>query len=135
MAESSSACRRATEDGCHAKAIGGCVRAEDRNGGGRRDAGRAAAQRLRALRGPLRCQRGALFRLATYRYDRVAILITTNKSIRDWTELLAGDEALDAAILDRLLHKAHVHSSRLGNGSFRPILLKNSPVPRPIGKS
>ena len=26
----------------------------------------------------------------------------------NWTELLAGDEALTAAILDRLLHKAHV---------------------------
>ena len=35
-------------------------------------------------------------------------LITTNKSIRDWTELLAGDEVLAAAILDRLLHRAHV---------------------------
>jgi DNA replication protein DnaC len=32
----------------------------------------------------------------------------TNKAIRDWTELLAGDEALTAAILDRLLRKAHV---------------------------
>ena len=48
------------------------------------------------------------FRLVTYRYGRGAILITTNKSVRDWTELLAGDEALAAAILDRLLHKAHV---------------------------
>lgn len=48
------------------------------------------------------------FRLVTYRYARGSILITTNKSIRDWTELLAGDEALTAAILDRLLHKAHV---------------------------
>jgi DNA replication protein DnaC len=48
------------------------------------------------------------FRLVTYRYGRGAILITTNKSVRDWTELLAGDEALTAAILDRLLHKAHV---------------------------
>ena len=37
-----------------------------------------------------------------------AILITTNKSVRDWTELLAGDEVLAAAILDRLLHRAHV---------------------------
>ena len=35
-------------------------------------------------------------------------LITTNKSIRDWTELLAGDEVLATAILDRLLHRAHV---------------------------
>jgi DNA replication protein DnaC len=48
------------------------------------------------------------FRLVTYRYARGSILITTNKAIRDWTELLAGDEALTAAILDRLLHKAHV---------------------------
>jgi len=48
------------------------------------------------------------FRLVTYRYGRGAILITTNKAVRDWTELLAGDEALTAAILDRLLHKAHV---------------------------
>lgn len=48
------------------------------------------------------------FRLVTYRYGRGSILISTNKSVRDWTELLAGDEALATAILDRLLHKAHV---------------------------
>lgn len=48
------------------------------------------------------------FRLVSYRYGRGAILITTNKSVRDWTELLAGDEALTTAILDRLLHNAHV---------------------------
>ena len=48
------------------------------------------------------------FRLVTYRYGRGAILITTNKSIREWTELLAGDEVLATAILDRLLHRAHV---------------------------
>ena len=51
---------------------------------------------------------GLFFRLVTYRYGRGAILITTNKAIRDWTELLAGDEVLAAAILDRLLHHAHV---------------------------
>lgn len=48
------------------------------------------------------------FRLVTYRYGRGSMLITTNKSVRDWTEILAGDEALTTAILDRLLHKAHV---------------------------
>ncbi len=48
------------------------------------------------------------FRLVTYRYGRGAILITTNKSVREWTELLAGDEVLAVAILDRLLHHAHV---------------------------
>ncbi len=48
------------------------------------------------------------FRLVSYRYGRGAMVITTNKSIRDWTELLAGDEVLATAILDRLLHHAHV---------------------------
>lgn len=48
------------------------------------------------------------FRLVSYRYGRGAMVITTNKSIRDWTELLAGDEVLATAILDRLLHRSHV---------------------------
>lgn len=48
------------------------------------------------------------FRLVAYRYGRGAILITTNKSVRGWTELLAGDEALATAILDWLSHRAHV---------------------------
>lgn len=48
------------------------------------------------------------FRLVSYRYGCGAMIITNNKSIRDWTELLAGDEALATAILDRLLHRAHV---------------------------
>jgi DNA replication protein DnaC len=45
---------------------------------------------------------------ADFRFGRGAMGITTNKSIRDWTELLAGDEVLATAILDRLLHRAHV---------------------------
>jgi DNA replication protein DnaC len=58
---------------------------------------------------PMTRQEASLFfRLVTYRYGRGAILITTNKSVRDWTELLAGDEVLATAILDRLLHRAHV---------------------------
>ena len=48
------------------------------------------------------------FRLVTHRYNRGAILITTNKSIREWIEFLAGDEVLATAILDRLLHHSHV---------------------------
>ena len=58
---------------------------------------------------PMDRQEASLFfRLVTYRYGRGSILITTNKSVRDWPELLAGDEVLSTAILDRLLHKAHV---------------------------
>jgi DNA replication protein DnaC len=48
------------------------------------------------------------FRLVSYRYQRGSILITSNKSIRDWPEMLAGDETIATAILDRLLHASHV---------------------------
>ena len=35
-------------------------------------------------------------------------MLTTNKGIRSWPEVLAGDEVLAGAILDRLLHSATV---------------------------
>ena len=31
-----------------------------------------------------------------------------HRGTRDWAELLAGDEVLATAILDRLLHRTHV---------------------------
>lgn len=34
--------------------------------------------------------------------------MTTNKHVRDWPEVLAGDEILTTAILDRLLHNVHI---------------------------
>jgi DNA replication protein DnaC len=62
---------------------------------------------------PMTRQEASLFfRLVSYRYGRGAVLITTNKSVREWTELLAGDEVLATAILDRLLHHAHVLNIR-----------------------
>lgn len=48
------------------------------------------------------------FRMISYRYQRGSTLITTNKSVKDWPEILAGDEAMAAATLDRLLHRSHV---------------------------
>jgi len=55
-----------------------------------------------------RIEASLFFRLVSYRYGRGSILITTNKGIRDWPELLAGDEVMATAILDRLLHHSHV---------------------------
>ena len=49
-----------------------------------------------------------LFRLVSLRYGRGSTLITTNKSVKDWPEILAGDEAMATALLDRLLHHCHV---------------------------
>ena len=58
---------------------------------------------------PMSRQEASLFfRLVSHRYQRGSILITTNKGIRDWPEILAGDEVLATAILDRLLHNSHV---------------------------
>lgn len=58
---------------------------------------------------PMSRQEASLFfRLVSYRYGRGSLLITTNKGIRDWPEILAGDEILATAILDRLLHRSHV---------------------------
>jgi DNA replication protein DnaC len=48
------------------------------------------------------------FRLVSHRYGKGSMLITTNKGIKDWPEILAGDEVLATAILDRLLHRSHV---------------------------
>lgn len=50
------------------------------------------------------------FRLVSYRYQKGSMLITSNKNIRDWPEMLAGDETIATAILDRLLHASHVLS-------------------------
>lgn len=55
-----------------------------------------------------RADASLFFRLISYRYGRGSILITTNKGIKDWPELFAGDEVLTTAILDRLLHHSHV---------------------------
>jgi DNA replication protein DnaC len=48
------------------------------------------------------------FRLVSHRYQKGAIIITTNKGVEAWPEILAGDEVLATAILDRLLHHSHV---------------------------
>jgi DNA replication protein DnaC len=55
---------------------------------------------------------GLFFRLVSYRYRRGSTAITTNKSVKDWPGMLAGDEAMAAALLDRLLHKSVVLNIR-----------------------
>ncbi len=52
------------------------------------------------------------FRLVSYRYRRGSTAITTNKAVKDWPGVLAGDEAMAAAILDRLLHQSVVLNIR-----------------------
>jgi len=48
-----------------------------------------------------------LLELVMRRYERASTLITSNRPVEDWGKLL-GDTAAVAAMLDRLLHHAHV---------------------------
>jgi DNA replication protein DnaC len=52
------------------------------------------------------------FRLVSYRYMRGSTAITTNKSVKDWPGIFAGDEAMTTALLDRLLHRSVVLNIR-----------------------
>jgi DNA replication protein DnaC len=48
-----------------------------------------------------------LLELVMRRYERVSTLLTSNRPVEDWGKLL-GDTAAVTALLDRLLHHAHV---------------------------
>jgi DNA replication protein DnaC len=52
-------------------------------------------------------QAHALFELVTARYEKGAILLTSNTSFAEWGALL-GNDILASALLDRLLHHAEV---------------------------
>jgi DNA replication protein DnaC len=57
------------------------------------------------------------FRLVSARYEKGSLVLTSNKHVRDWPEIFAGDEILTTAILDRLLH--HVHLVHIDGRSYR----------------
>ncbi len=56
------------------------------------------------------------FQLVSARYERGSIILTSNKGFGEWGELM-GDPVLATAVLDRLLHHAHIINIR-GN-SYR----------------
>ena len=70
-------------------------------------------------------QTQALFDLVTARYERGAILLTSNRSFAEWGALL-GDEVLATALLDRLLHHAEVVA--INGRSYR---MKDRQLPEP----
>lgn len=47
-----------------------------------------------------------LFQIISQRYERGAIVLTTNKAYKHWPSIFNNDAGLTSAILDRLLHKA-----------------------------
>lgn len=59
----------------------------------------------------------ALFRVIAHRYEKASTVITSNKGIGEWPKMLADDEVIATAILDRLLH--HCHVVRFEGPSYR----------------
>ena len=57
-----------------------------------------------------------LFEVFSQRYERGAILVTTNLPFDEWTEVF-GSERLTGALLDRLTH--HVHILEMNGDSYR----------------
>jgi DNA replication protein DnaC len=56
------------------------------------------------------------FQLISNRYERASVIVTSNKPFGRWGEVF-GDETVAAAMIDRLVHHAEVHS--LKGDSYR----------------
>lgn len=55
-----------------------------------------------------RNQANLFFQVIAKRYEHGSIILTSNLSFGEWDDTFAGNSALTAAMLDRLLHHAHV---------------------------
>lgn len=53
-------------------------------------------------------QANLFFQVIAKRYEHGSIILTSNLSFGEWDNTFAGNSALTAAMLDRLLHHAHV---------------------------
>ena len=53
-------------------------------------------------------QANLFFQVIAKRYEQGSIILTSNLSFGEWDSTFAGNSALTAAMLDRLLHHAHV---------------------------
>jgi DNA replication protein DnaC len=47
-----------------------------------------------------------LFQVFSLRYERGAMIVTTNKPFKHWPDIFNGDVTMTAAVLDRVLHHA-----------------------------
>ena len=79
-----------------------------------------------------------LFTLASRRYERGSMLVTSNRSVSEWGKVL-NDPVVATAILDRLLHHSHVLTVRGDSYRLREKrrsgLLKSTTAPAQAGAS
>lgn len=53
-------------------------------------------------------QANLFFQLVNKKYETGSVILTSNLSFLKWKEILNNDEALTAAVLDRLIHHSHI---------------------------
>ena len=62
-------------------------------------------------------QANLFFQIVNKKYETGSIVITSNLSFSKWKEVLNSDEALTAAVLDRLIH--HSYMINISGESYR----------------
>lgn len=73
------------------------------------------------------------FQAIAQRYERGSIIITSNVPFAQWDTTFAGDATMTAAMLDRLLHHAHV--AMISGESYRLRERKRAGITLPGTKS
>jgi DNA replication protein DnaC len=80
-----------------------------------------------------RNQANLFFQVIAKRYEQGSIILTSNLSFGEWDDTFAGNSALTAAMLDRLLHHAHV--VQIKGDSYRLKDKKKAGVLTPAGSA
>lgn len=78
-------------------------------------------------------QANLFFQVIAKRYEHGSVILTSNLSFGEWDSTFAGNSALTAAMLDRLLHHAHV--VQIKGDSYRLKDKKKAGVLTPAGNS
>jgi len=78
-------------------------------------------------------QANLFFQVIAKRYERGSVILTSNLSFGEWDTTFAGNSALTAAMLDRLLH--HAHLVQIKGDSYRLKDKKKAGVLTPASNS
>lgn len=66
----------------------------------------------------MRCN--LFFNVVAKRYERGSMVLTSNLPFTQWASAFADDQTLTAAMLDRLLHHAHIADRGADTQTTRP---------------
>jgi DNA replication protein DnaC len=82
-----------------------------------------------------RTQANYLFQIIAKRYEQGSIIITSNLNFGQWDQTLGNDKTLTAALLDRLLHHAHILQFKGKSYRLKDKFKSGIVAPELVGKS